>query len=70
MMSEALLSEGRTDHVTMAMGLHPSYLGCFLRTQHALLQLDGPLPLSWRHFIIILVRLVHRVWPLSMAASM
>lgn len=55
-MSEALLSEGRVDHINMMMGLHPTYLTCFLRTHNALLQLDGPLPLSWRHFIIILVR--------------
>ncbi|XP_065147110.1 sestrin-2 isoform X1 [Paramisgurnus dabryanus] len=59
-MSEALLTEGRADHITMAMGLHPSYLPCFLRTQHALLQLDGPLPLSWRHFIIILASARHQ----------
>lgn len=56
-MSGALLSEGRVNHINMMMGLHPTYLNCFLRTQNALLQLDGPLPLSWRHFIIILVRL-------------
>ncbi len=55
-MSEALLSEGRVDHINMMMELHPTYLTCFLRTHNALLQLDGPLPLSWRHFIIILVR--------------
>ncbi|KAA0710356.1 Sestrin-2 [Triplophysa tibetana] len=60
MMSEALLSDGRVDHVTMAMGLHSSYLACFLRTQHALLQLDGPLPLSWRYFIIILASARHQ----------
>lgn len=55
-MSEDLSSEGRVDHIKMMMGLHPTYLTCFLQTQNALLQLDGPLPLSWRHFIIILVR--------------
>ncbi|XP_056105493.1 sestrin-2 [Rhinichthys klamathensis goyatoka] len=59
-MSEAPLSEGRADHIIMAMGLHPTYLTCFLRTQHALLQLDGPLPLSWRHFIIILASARHQ----------
>lgn len=69
MMSEALLSDGRVDHVTMAMGLHSSYLACFLRTQHALLQLDGPLPLSWRHFIIILVGLAYLFGSFIKAAS-
>uniref|UniRef100_A0A673LPW6 Sestrin-2-like n=1 Tax=Sinocyclocheilus rhinocerous TaxID=307959 RepID=A0A673LPW6_9TELE len=59
-MSEALLSEGRVDHINMMMGLHPTYLTCFLRTQNALLQLDGPLPLSWRHFIIILASARHQ----------
>ncbi|XP_016136360.1 sestrin-2-like [Sinocyclocheilus grahami] len=59
-MSEALLSEGHVDHINMMMGLHPTYLTCFLRTQNALLQLDGPLPLSWRHFIIILASARHQ----------
>ncbi|XP_051948662.1 sestrin-2-like isoform X2 [Xyrauchen texanus] len=58
--SEALLSDQRADHITMAMGMHPTYLACFVRTQHALLQLDGPLPLSWRHFIIILASARHQ----------
>ncbi|KTG39820.1 hypothetical protein cypCar_00005828 [Cyprinus carpio] len=59
-MSEDLLSEGRVDHIKMMMGLHPTYLTCFLQTQNALLQLDGPLPLSWRHFIIILASARHQ----------
>ncbi|XP_051527402.1 sestrin-2 isoform X2 [Myxocyprinus asiaticus] len=59
-MSEALLSDQHADHLTMAMGMHPTYLACFVRTQHALLQLDGPLPLSWRHFIIILASARHQ----------
>ncbi|KAI2652877.1 Sestrin-2 [Labeo rohita] len=59
-MSGALLSEGRVNHINMMMGLHPTYLNCFLRTQNALLQLDGPLPLSWRHFIIILASARHQ----------
>ncbi|KAK2886935.1 hypothetical protein QQF64_014148 [Cirrhinus molitorella] len=58
--SDTLLSEGRVDHINMMMGLHPTYLTCFLRTQNALLQLDGPLPLSWRHFIIILASARHQ----------
>ncbi|XP_030644935.1 sestrin-2 [Chanos chanos] len=59
-MTEAFLSMGRVDHVTMVMGLHPSYLNCFLRTQNALLQLDGPLPLPWRHYIIIMASARHQ----------
>ena len=54
---DAFFSLGRLDNITMAMGLHPAYLSCFLRTQHALLDLDGPLPSLWRHYIVIMVRL-------------
>ncbi|XP_010733099.2 sestrin-2 isoform X2 [Larimichthys crocea] len=50
---ESFLSLGRVDHVTMVMALHPAYLSCFLRTQHALLELDGPLPRHWRHYIAV-----------------
>lgn len=53
---ESFLSSGRVDHFTMVMALHPAYLSCFLRTQHALLELDGPLPRHWRHYIAIMVR--------------
>ena len=53
---EAFLSLGRFDHITMVMALHPTYLSCFLRTQHALLELDGPLPRPWRHYIVVMVR--------------
>lgn len=53
---EAFLSLGRVDHVTMVMALHPAYLSCFLKTQHALLELDGPLPRHWRHYIAVMVR--------------
>ncbi|KAJ8367939.1 hypothetical protein SKAU_G00079670 [Synaphobranchus kaupii] len=56
---EAFLSMGRVDHVTMVMALHPAYLSCFLRTQHALLQFDGPLPYHWRHYIVIMAAARH-----------
>ncbi|KAI4871835.1 hypothetical protein NFI96_016393 [Prochilodus magdalenae] len=56
MMTSSLLSVTHADHVAAVMRLHPAYLSCFLRTQNALLQPDGPLPLSWRHYIIIMVR--------------
>lgn len=55
-MTDALLSVSHANHLVTVMGLHPAYLSCFLRTQNALLQPDGPLPLSWRHYIIIMVR--------------
>ncbi|XP_019946524.2 sestrin-2 isoform X1 [Paralichthys olivaceus] len=51
---ESFLSLGRVDHVTMVMALHPAYLSCFLRAQHALLELDGPLPCHWRHYIALM----------------
>lgn len=52
---ESFLSLGRVDHITMVMALHPFYLSCFLKTQHALLELDGPLPRHWRHYIALMV---------------
>ncbi|RXM95704.1 Sestrin-2 [Acipenser ruthenus] len=57
---EAFVSLGRLDHVTIVMGLHTEYLACFLRTQHSLLQLDGPLPYPWRHFIAIMASARHQ----------
>ncbi|XP_061753076.1 sestrin-2 [Nerophis ophidion] len=57
---ESFLSLGRVDHVTMVMALHPAYLSCFLRTQHDLLVLDGPLPRHWRHYIAIMAAARHQ----------
>lgn len=53
--TESFLSLGRVDHLTMVMALHPAYLSCFLKAQHALLELDGPLPRHWRHYIAVMV---------------
>ncbi|XP_010871562.2 sestrin-2 isoform X2 [Esox lucius] len=57
---EAFLSLGRLDHVTMVMALHPDYLNCFLSTQDALLELDGPLPRPWRYYIVIMAVARHQ----------
>ncbi|XP_066530527.1 sestrin-2 [Hoplias malabaricus] len=59
-MTEDLLSVSHADHLVSIMRLHPAYLSCFLRTQNALLQADGPLPLSWRHYIIIMASARHQ----------
>ncbi|XP_023267908.1 sestrin-2-like isoform X2 [Seriola lalandi dorsalis] len=56
---ESFLSLGRVDHIAMVMALHPAYLSCFLRTQHALLELDGPLPRHWRHYIAVMAAARH-----------
>uniref|UniRef100_A0A1A8BXY9 Matrilin 1 n=1 Tax=Nothobranchius kadleci TaxID=1051664 RepID=A0A1A8BXY9_NOTKA len=56
---ESFLSLGRVDHLTMVMALHPAYLSCYQRTQHALLELDGPLPCHWRHYIAIMAAARH-----------
>ncbi|KAM4539644.1 sestrin-2 isoform 2-T2 [Odontesthes bonariensis] len=56
---ESFLSLGRVDHLTMVLALHPAYLSCFLRTQHALLELDGPLPRHWRHYISVMAAARH-----------
>ncbi|XP_053347602.1 sestrin-2 isoform X2 [Clarias gariepinus] len=59
-LADTLLSVTHADNVTAVMGMHPTYLNCFLRTQNALLQPDGPLPLSWRHYIIIMASARHQ----------
>lgn len=46
----------RLDNISLVMSFHPQYLESFLRTQHYLLQMDGPLPLHYRHYICIMVR--------------
>ncbi|KPP64344.1 hypothetical protein Z043_117323 [Scleropages formosus] len=51
---------GGLDHLTQVMGLHPHYLQAFLRSQFYLLQVDGPLPLHWRHYIAIMAAARHR----------
>ncbi|XP_074469385.1 sestrin-2 isoform X1 [Sebastes fasciatus] len=56
---ESFLSFGRVDHITMVMAMHPAYLSCFLRTQHALLEMDGPLPRHWRHYIAVMAAARH-----------
>lgn len=54
---DAFSALGRLDNISLVMGFHPQYLESFLRTQHYLLQMDGPLPLHYRHYIGIMV------WP-------
>lgn len=53
---DAFAALGRIDNISLVMGFHPQYLESFLRTQHYLLQMDGPLPLHYRHYICIMVR--------------
>jgi len=53
---DAFVSLGRLDNISLVMGFHPQYLEGFLRTQHYLLQMDGPLSLHYRHYIGIMVR--------------
>lgn len=52
---DAFVALGRLDNISVVMGFHPQYLESFLRTQHYLLQMDGPLPLHYRHYIGIMV---------------
>lgn len=53
---KALASRGRIEAIAQQMGYHPHYLDSFLRLQHYLLHMDGPLPFDCRHFIAIMVR--------------
>ncbi|XP_059805174.1 sestrin-2-like isoform X1 [Hypanus sabinus] len=57
---EAFVSTGRLDNVTMVMGLHPQYLENFWKTQYYLLQMDGPLPYHYRHYIGLMAAARHQ----------
>lgn len=52
---KALANRGRLDTVSQQMASHPQYLESFLRTQHYILNMDGPLPHHYRHYIAIMV---------------
>nr|XP_046228288.1 sestrin-1 isoform X2 [Scatophagus argus] len=57
---DAFAALGRLDNVSVVMGFHPEYLESFLRTQHYLLQMDGPLSLHYRHYIGIMAAARHQ----------
>ncbi|XP_076011107.1 sestrin-1 isoform X1 [Genypterus blacodes] len=57
---DAFAALGRLDNVSLVMGFHPQYLESFLRTQHYLLQMDGPLSLHYRHYIGIMAAARHQ----------
>lgn len=52
---QVLANRGRLEAVTQQMGYHPQYLDSFLKTQHYLMHMDGPLPFDCRHYIAIMV---------------
>uniref|UniRef100_W5KLV4 Sestrin 4 n=1 Tax=Astyanax mexicanus TaxID=7994 RepID=W5KLV4_ASTMX len=56
---KALASRGRLDTVSQQMASHPQYLESFLRTQHYILYMDGPLPHHYRHYIAIMAAARH-----------
>uniref|UniRef100_A0A4W5NH53 Sestrin 4 n=1 Tax=Hucho hucho TaxID=62062 RepID=A0A4W5NH53_9TELE len=56
---KALASRGGVDAVSQQMASHPQYLESFLRTQHYILHMDGPLPLQYRHYIAIMAAARH-----------
>eukprot|EP00062_Callorhinchus_milii_P008392 gi/632951041/ref/XP_007891076.1/ PREDICTED: sestrin-1 isoform X2 [Callorhinchus milii] len=57
---EAFTTTGRLDNITLVMGFHPQYLFSFLKTQHYLMQMDGPLPYHFRHYIAIMATARHQ----------
>ncbi|KAI1902739.1 hypothetical protein AGOR_G00019110 [Albula goreensis] len=57
--AKALASRGRLDAVSQQMTFHPQYLESFLRAQHYILHMDGPLPLHYRHYIAIMAAARH-----------
>ncbi|XP_060046639.1 sestrin-1 isoform X2 [Erinaceus europaeus] len=58
--ADAFAALGRLDNITLVMVFHPQYLESFLKTQHYLLQMDGPLPLHYRHYIGIMAAARHQ----------
>uniref|UniRef100_A0A3P9I622 Uncharacterized protein n=2 Tax=Oryzias latipes TaxID=8090 RepID=A0A3P9I622_ORYLA len=63
---KALVSRGSVDAVSQQMATHPQYLESFLRTQHYILHMDGPLPLPYRHYIaIMLLKAGEQCWSLA-----
>ncbi|XP_046877053.1 sestrin-3 isoform X2 [Hypomesus transpacificus] len=56
---KALANRGSVDAVWQQMASHPQYLESFLRTQHYILHMDGPLPLQYRHYIAIMAAARH-----------
>ncbi|KAM6427424.1 sestrin-3-like isoform 2-T2 [Liasis olivaceus] len=64
---KALASRGRIEAIAQQMGYHPHYLDSFLRMQHYLLHMDGPLPFDCRHFIAImkLLKISEQSWSLA-----
>uniref|UniRef100_A0A3Q3VWB5 Uncharacterized protein n=1 Tax=Mola mola TaxID=94237 RepID=A0A3Q3VWB5_MOLML len=57
--TKSLVSTGSVDAVSQQMASHPQYLESFLRTQHYILHMDGPLPLPYRHYIAIMAAARH-----------
>uniref|UniRef100_A0A8C6JM58 Uncharacterized protein n=1 Tax=Melopsittacus undulatus TaxID=13146 RepID=A0A8C6JM58_MELUD len=57
---KVLASWGRLEAVTQQMGYHPQYLDSFLKMQHYLMHMDGPLPFDCRHYIAIMAAARHQ----------
>ncbi|KAM8792270.1 sestrin-1 isoform 2-T2 [Rhynchonycteris naso] len=58
--ADSFAALGRLDNITLVMVFHPQYLESFLKTQHYLLQMDGPLPLHYRNYIGIMAAARHQ----------
>uniref|UniRef100_A0A3P8X990 Uncharacterized protein n=1 Tax=Esox lucius TaxID=8010 RepID=A0A3P8X990_ESOLU len=54
-----LANTGCVDAVCQQMASYPQYLESFLHLQHYILQMDGPLPLPYRHYIAIMAAARH-----------
>ncbi|KAM8952388.1 sestrin-1 isoform 2-T2 [Pelodytes ibericus] len=57
---DAFSDLGRLDNITLLMVFHPQYLESFLKTQHYLLQTDGPLSACYQHYIGIMAAARHQ----------
>ncbi|KAM9832742.1 sestrin-3 [Syngnathus typhle] len=56
---KTVAGRGSLDAVSQQMASHPQYLESFLRAQHYILHMDGPLPLPCRHYIAIMAAARH-----------
>ncbi|KAL0974177.1 hypothetical protein UPYG_G00216620 [Umbra pygmaea] len=54
-----LANSGRVDAVYQQMASYPQYFESFLHVQHYILQMDGPLPLQYRHYIAMMAAARH-----------
>lgn len=54
---EMFFHDGRCSHMVQLIMCFPDFLESFIRTLHLIMRCDGPLPLTWRSYVAIMVRI-------------